>query len=281
MFFDDIFYPDNPKRREKVAQLRAEVVISFNQYKSAWNTNTDLLNDIFAKQPSPFNIQLKHLQYDITKDTINSCIKEIQEVANDTKTSLAKLIDDIGLKEHLPENWDESGIRYDPSNIGSALNIGKLLSGVLTATLGAFVGFYVFTGITIFTVLINFAGGMISNIGSILGGAIGGIVCGAVTFVIGDMIASAITGAIQRKELNDAIDILTQLKNAVADNLNDATAAISGITLSIKNGFYALDDTHILKKQPDGSYVILSLSSNNINNLVKTPIEDGLVFICA
>lgn len=79
-----------------------------------------------------------------------------------------------------------------------------------------------------------------------------------VVFIISDIIASAITGALERKQLNEAIDTLTEINNNVAKPLQEATEKISGVTQSIKDGMYMLDSEHLLVKFPDGYYRIKS-----------------------
>lgn len=285
MIFDDLFYPDNPKRRQEVANLRAEISKLFDDYKTAWNTNADLLTGIFAKVPNPSyaGTKILTLSKDIHEDTVENCIDEINDVLTDTTTKLNKLATDIGLDKLLPADWKEKGVKLDNIGTDTIKKIGQAISGVLSTAASAFVGYYVFTGVTVAMTLIRVAVGAATTIGKLAGGALAGALVGGVVFIITDIIASAITGAIERKELNEAIDSLTKLRDAVKP-LSEATVKLAGVNQNIKDGLYRLDDTHILVRLDDGSYVITSTAANALSfkraTLAEMP-EDSILFLCA
>ena len=285
MIFDDLFYPGNPKRRQEVANLRAEIAAQFEGYKTAWNANADLLTGIFAtvKNPDYAGMKILTLSKDIHKDAVGDCLKEINNVLTDTTAKLDKLVADIGLGDLLPADWKEKGVKLDSIGTDTIKKIGQAISGVLCTAASAFVGYYVFAGVTVAMSLIRVAAGAAVTIGTVAGGMLAGALIGGVVFVITDIIASAITGAIERKELNEAIDALTKLQDAVKP-LSEATVKLAGINQSIRDGVYRLDDEHILVKLADGSYVITSTASNTMSfsriTLSEMP-EGSILFLCA
>lgn len=285
MIFDDLFYPGNPKRRQQVANLRAEIVTKFDGYKTAWNDNAELLTGIFATVTNPkyAGMKILTLSKDIHQDTVGDCIKEINTVLTDTTTKLDKLVADIGLNDLLPTDWKDKGVKLDSIGADTIKKIGQAVSGILSTAASAFVGYYVFTGITVAMTLVRIAAGAAVTIGTFVGGALAGALVGGVVFVITDLIASAITGAIERKELNEAIDALTKLNDAVKP-LSEATVKLAGVNQSIKDGVYRLDETHILIKLSDGSYVITSTASNTMlrgRALLSEMPRDSILFLSA
>lgn len=269
MIFDDVFYPGNPKRRQEVADLRAEIKGYFNSYKLAWNENANLLNGIFASTQSPSfkDLRLKLLTKDIAKDAVGDCAKEINEVMEDTKGKLDKLVKDVDLEKLLPDGWKEKGCTLDEIGSEKALEIGKKISAAVTGTCGAFLGYYVFTGSMVALSLITAFTGVVQNIIWYLSGAFAGVILGGAVFIIGDAISSAITGAIERKDLKEAIDALKKIRDDVKKSLPNATNHICGITQSIKDGTYRIDNSHVIWRQADGSYVIVELPKTSARSL--------------
>jgi hypothetical protein len=66
--------------------------------------------------------------------------------------------------------------------------------------------------------------------------------------VITDLIVSAISGAIERKELNDHIDALTKFRDKCAAPLLEAAIQVQGIAQAIKDGTYKLSDQFLLTR---------------------------------
>lgn len=257
MFFDDLFYPGNPRKRAEVAQLRYDITQSFIQYKKAWNENANLLNRAFleSKDEKYSKIQLPVLKKDIDTDNSGDCIKEINDVIKETKIKLNKLIKDIGLEELLPTDWAQKGIDINTIGESKLLKIGKILSTVFSIGLAGYIGYYMITGITVATALVNIMTGVAVGLAGILGGALAGAVLGGVAFVITDIISSAITGAIERKQLTEAIDVLKDVYQKV-EPLRDATSRLIAVTNQIKNGKYSLDATHDLCHDDEGFYIV-------------------------
>ena len=282
MIFDDLFYPGNPGRRQEVANLRGEIIAIFKNYKTAWNDNANLLNGIFAQVQNPTyaGLTFRTLQKNIESDTVGDCINEINDVISDTKTKLDKLVEDMGLSELLPADWKDKGCTIDQIGAENVQKIGQIVSGLASAAAAAFVGYYVFTGVTVAVGLISAITGAATGLLAMCGGALVGAVLGGVAFIITDLIASAITGAIERKELNEAIDSLKKLKGQIDPCLPQATAKLAGVTQSIKDGLYRLDDKHILIKNPDGSYMIIETGTANARLLTNAP-KDGILFLSA
>lgn len=282
MIFDDLFYPGNPGRRQEVANLRGEIIAIFRNYKTAWNDNANLLNGIFAQVQNPnyAGLTLRTLQKNIESDTVGDCIKEINDVISDTKTKLDKLVEDIGLSELLPADWKDKGCTIDQIGAENVRKIGQIVSGLASSAAAAFVGYYVFTGVTVAVSLVTAITGAAAGLLAMCSGALAGAILGGAAFIITDLIASAITGAIKRKELNEAIDSLKKLKGQIDPSLPQATAKLAGVTQSIKDGLYRLDDKHILLKNPDGSYMIIETGTANAGLLTSVP-KDGILFLSA
>jgi hypothetical protein len=282
MIFDDLFYPGNPGRRQEVANLRGEIIATFDKYKIAWNDNATLLNGIFANVTNPKfkGLTLLTLQKNISADSLGDCINEINDVISDTKTKLDKLVKDIGMDTLLPADWKEKGCTVDQIGAENVHKIGRIISGVVDSAAAAFVGYYAFTGVTVAVGLIATITGAATGLLAMCGGALGALVLGGAAFIITDIIASAITGAIERKELNDAIDTLKKIKDTVCKPLLTATEKLAGVTLAINDGNYKLDDKHLLFRKPDGSYVIIDTSLFNVRQLCSAQNKE-ILFLTA
>lgn len=257
MFFDDLFYPGNPKKRAEVAQLRYDITQSFIQYKNSWNDNANLLNRAFleSKDVKYSKIQLPVLKKDINVDTSGDCINEINNAIKDTNVKLNKLIKDIGLEELLPTDWAEKGIDINTIGESKLLEMGKILSAALSIGIAGYIGYYTITGITVATALVSMAAGVATGLEGILGGVFVGAVLGGVAFVITDIISSAITGAIERKQLRETIDALRDVYKKV-EPLRNATPKLIAVTNQIRDGKYSLDATHDLCHDDEGFYII-------------------------
>ena len=205
MIFDDLFYPGNPGRRQEVANLRGEIIAIFRNYKTAWNDNANLLNGIFAQVQNPTyaGMTLLTLQKNIESDTVGDCINEINDVISDTKTKLDKLVEDIGLSELLPTDWKDKGCTIDQIGAENVRKIGQIVSGLASSAAAAFVGYYIFTGVTVVRSLITVITGTANSLLAMYSGASAGTMLGGAAFIITDLVASAITGDIERKELKE------------------------------------------------------------------------------
>lgn len=282
MIFDDLFYPGNPKRRQEVANLRGEIIAIFKNYTTAWNNTAELLNNTFAqvKNPSYAGLTFRKLKNNIDFNSVGDCINEINDVISDTKDKLNKLVKDIGLDEVLPTDWKEKGCSIDQIGAENIQKIGRIVSGLACSAAAAFVGYYVFTGVTVAVMLASVISEAVTGLMTMLSGVFAGAILGGVAFVVTDIIASAITGAIERKKLNEAIDSLKELKNIVESPLTKATVALGGIIQNINNGNYRLDNEHILWKTADGRYIIVKIEENTLK-AKNGEFTEQILFLCA
>lgn len=259
MIFDDAFYPGNKERREKVRWYHTNMRMAFYGYKKAWNEFVVKLDAALSQcKDEKFNkIRLETLKKDIDSDTLKECVDEINTVIGDTKKKMAKLVEDMELTDLLPTDWEKNGVKL--SDLDYNAWIAKGVFAGVSATLAGFVAYYVIEGVTLAATLTAVAAAAATSVGMLIGGALGGAIAGGAAFVITDMISSAITGAIEKKKLKEAIDVLVELDTKVTKPLVNSTFKINGIINSIKDGGYFLDDTHLLRRRKDGSYVIIVL----------------------
>lgn len=251
MIFDDVFYPGNPERRREVSRLRAEVIDIFQSYKNAWNEQAELLMEIFREgaQETPYeNMKIVLLKMDIRKNTVDECLSEMKAALDDTNKKIKKVVDDIGISDLIP-NWGSGGFKVENLDKNVILAVGKALSATLGATAASFVGYCVFVNISFAITWSGFLAGAVSSVVATLGGVLGGIIAGGAAFLITDIISSAITGAIERKELNESIEALQKLKDAVEEPLRKGRDEIRGMIRNIKDGSYSLGNGwHIVKE---------------------------------
>jgi len=275
MIFDDIFYPGNPKRREEVALLHGTIKSQFIQFRSAWNSMASELSSALEQANHPhFRFCLKPLTFDIASDTIDRAVREINSVLDDARGKLAKVVEDTGIDKSLPADWGDKGFEFGPNtSVLTAIKVG--LTGV-SAVAASFITWYIYQGVQLMVALVNMGGAMISQLASVAGGAIGGIIIGAAAFIITDLIVSAITGAVERSKLRDAIHVLTEIKEKVGDSLAAATPKVAGVTQSIKDGLYKLDDTHILYRVKD-EFIIIDTPKSQPLKLVGSGQPEGKV----
>jgi hypothetical protein len=242
MLFDDIFYPGNPGRRADVANLRADIRSAFYIFRSSWNDCANLLNPILITNHPDCTLSL--INCNVDSDCLQMCVEEFNRVLVDAKPKLDKVVADIGLTQGIP-GLPPGNLNLDPDAMHK---ISMFLAGAVDVSVAAFASWYVYSAFRFVVMVANYAGAAISGVAEIVGGLIGGMVVGAVGFVITDMIASAIAGAVERKELNEAIDALTQIKNNVADPLLTAAARLGGIRQAVQDGSYKVSDTLLIVK---------------------------------
>jgi hypothetical protein len=280
MLFDDLFYPGNPGRRQQVSDLRGQVRADFMQFTSAWNDCATLLNSIL-RQRHP-DLILLTLTCNVDSDCVQVCVNDFNRVITDAKPKLDKLLKDIGLEHGVPGVVPGS-IDMDPEALHK---INNFITGAVDASVAAFATWYVYNSIRLFVLVLNYAGAAVSDLASLLAGALGGLIVGAVGFVITDIIASAITGAVERKQLNEAIDALTEFRDKVADPLLKAAGKLAGVVQSIKDGAYKLSDTLLIVKVGDAYQVVtipdalpsvhVSLVRRDFSDCVNSDVIAGL-----
>lgn len=273
MIFEDVFYPGNPARRKQVENLRHAIKSEYEIFKAAWNGLAETLNGAFAQITfEKFkNVRLLALTRDIEKDTLQDCCEEIGAVVVDADSKLTKLVKDCELDKLLPSDWKEKGVNLDSFNETQLHEFGQKLSFLGDGAVSSFVGFYALKGS--YTLIMercaveSLLGKMAAGTASFLAGA----VIGAAVFVISDMIMGAIFGAQERKELNDAIDTLTAVKQDFDKYIGpEQVGAIDGIRYMLSHGRYQLDDTYWIEKQDDGTYAIVTYKKVVCNSLSTT-----------
>lgn len=259
MLFDDIFYPGNPKRRDEVQAYSARLQIAYMDYRDAWNRWAALLNTAFSQcAVEKFSkIHIDFLECDIKNDTLGTCLTEIQMVAGKADDTLKDIIHAMGIESVLPTGWEKSGIKPSEMDKSGWLKAGRILSLLGSIGLAGYLGYYVMNGVIVMNALIAAVKGTTIAIGGVIGGAVLGIVIGAAGFVITDMISSAITGAIERKQLKDALEICEQLEKEVTNPLRAAAVSLVSACTDIQNKKFYLGDNYFLVGNEDGSYEII------------------------
>jgi len=252
MLFDDIFYPGNPGRRQQVSDLKGQIRADFIQFTTSWNDCANLLNSILQKNHP--ELLLQTLSCNPDSDCVQMCVDDFNRVIQDAKPKLDKLLNDIGLANGVP-GLPPGAMGMDPEAMHK---INQFIAGSVDVAVSAFATWYVYNSIRFFVLILNYAGAAITELTAFLAGALGGMVVGAAGFIITDLIASAITGAIERKELNEAIDALTEFRDKVADPLLKAAGRLAGIGQSIRDGAYKLSDTLMIVRQGD-TYLVINL----------------------
>lgn len=289
MLFEDYFYPDNPQRRRQVYELRGEIVSIVRRYKAEWNEIVFNLNSAFAQaKHDGFNFELIPLVKDIDKDPLSDCISEIDVALKDANKKLPQLIKDMNIEDKLPKDWatNPKAIDINPDTIHK---ICQAISAPISGSVGVAVFIYVHRGVHLLQALLGF----VVEIGHWMLSPVIAVVCASITgglaFAITDMVVSAITGAIERKELNEAIDALKKLKERMMP-LDESISKMAGININIRHGFYPLDDDHILIKKQSGEWIIIdrpklcmATGDNNeiMSILEELRQEDGIVVIAA
>lgn len=258
MIFDDVFYPGNPKKRAEIAKTRAEVAVIFENYKENWNKLVLALNAAFREVDNPKyrKIQFVTLSKDIEKDSVGDCVSEITNAANDAKDQLAKLVADAELDKFLPGDWQKSGIKLSELDEDVFLKIGRALSMTLSVGISGFIGYYLFTGVAALSTIVFAVGSVTTALAALVGGALLSLVISGAGFVITDMISSAITGAIERKKLDEALSALKKLKEDVKP-LGDSANQLGALYVSFMDSHsYYLGDYLDLVLGPDGNWYV-------------------------
>ncbi len=265
MLFDDLFYPGNPKRRKEADSLRDEITKTFEDYKTHWNMWADMLNKAFSEvivtdstTKMLHDTRITKLKKNIKKNTIKECVDEINAAAKEMNPTMERVIIEMGIAKFLPPEWSKSGIRVKDLDRSNWLVAGKWISLACSSLLAGYLGYHIFTGVVVISALSSAIAGTSMALGTLYAGVLGGLVFSAV-FVITDMIASAITGAIERKQLNEAITVLKQVKEQVSDPLHAAAFTLERLCSDAERGTYQLEGDIVLSKRSDDSYAIMRL----------------------
>lgn len=251
MLFDDIFYPSNPERREEVRTLQNAMLITLDQFRDRWNELTVQINPIFAGLPdqdASWRYSFLTLSYNTKIDSLNTCLERINSVASDAKHKVEKLIVDIGLETTLPADWhlDESFLHKVQDKIIKGLNVA------LPVVVSAVVGLAVKSSIQLIALWAQ-----LSTIRAFALSYGGALIFSTVAFIATDAVVSAITGAIERNELESAIAVLKEADHKVREPLSASAVKISAVSMQFKDGSFRLDATHLLFRKKNDSWVVL------------------------
>ena len=198
MSWSDIFYPDNPKKREEVVRLCTKLSTLMAIDFDATNTLSDLLN----KHTSPATA-FQHIRVDDDADVetnsnvLNSQMDKIQKYVDDLDAALAQEIDPE-LYEKLKDINTSFSERIDIAQQAFTATVTVVSSAASVALVGAVTGGYMLTP-------------LVKSIGLVKASVVGTIALGVLTLGL-DMIASAIIGAVEREKLDTAI---AQLEEAM------------------------------------------------------------------
>jgi hypothetical protein len=253
MIFEDIFYPGNPQRREDIRNYQAALKNGLTTYQGSWNELVGYINPIFQSlDDQAYNkIHFKTLDFDLKVTPISTCLERINSTGENTKAQLEKLFNDIG----LPSLPDGKKLQTE-KDVAGAINfyISKLPSLIIDTALSVAVSAIVVATIRMLAVLAQ-----LSTVFTFVATTLGSIIFGGVAFIISDMVVSAITGAIERKELNEAIEVYKQADETVTTPLVKASAKMAGVSQCFKDGLFKIDDEHLLMRGKGGKWRVVDL----------------------
>ena len=183
----DVFYPDNPKRRDEVVRLTTHVYLLMERNFEELNRLIDYLNKYLNVSPRIQRVFLdKEGTFKDNSDRFVGRVTEVQRTVADIDKELAERIEPNLYREiKFPDTTFEKRLE----KAKKATTIGFTVAGV--ALVGAITGGALF------------AGGLTAM--SLLGtGAVAGIKVSFLMLGV-DMIAGAIIGAIERNKLEETI----------------------------------------------------------------------------
>lgn len=259
-----------------MSDLRGAIKAEYNVFKTAWNELAKTLNGAFAQVTAAKfkDIRLMSLNCEIEKDTLESCCSEIVSVVQDADSKPENLVQDCGLESLLPGDWKEKGVNLSSFDEKTLHEFGTKLSFLRDGATSCVVVFYVARGAYNFLAERVAVETLLAKLGMGAASFLAGAVIGAAVFVITDMIMGAIFGAQERRELNDAIDTLTEIKQHFDTYLGpEQVGKISAVTYMVKNDSYKLDDKYAIEKQPDGTYAIVIYEKKIVTNSLSTVPE--------
>lgn len=243
-FFVDIFYPDNPQRRLKVENLRAECREAFIAFKTEWNLYATAFNDTLKGSSYEQKFHLTSMTYNPDNDDVETMIREINSRLKFATKNIEELRNRLG--EDYPKFKDlEVSLK---NGTATAKDVANIILDIGETALGGVIAFYAYNGIRLFLAIANLAGAGISDLASLLAGAFGGLILGAAAVIITDIIISAIEGAIERSELESAIGALEKFKKQVANPISKTASDIGAQANNITSGLYRLNDHLIIFK---------------------------------
>ena len=200
MSWGDIFYPDNPKRREDVVRMTTKLKTLMEGNFDATNDLIDLLN----KHVKP-NPMLEHIRVDDTAtikanaDVIIACISQIQTIVDEFDKTLSEKLDpELYRKLSDPNTGFKETLATAKKAVSATIGLAATVASIA-----------VIIAIKTGAILVK----VVTSIGVLATSVIAGVVLGVLALGI-DMIASAIIGAIERDELEKTIK---ELEDALSE----------------------------------------------------------------
>ncbi|XP_067401845.1 single-pass membrane and coiled-coil domain-containing protein 3-like [Emydura macquarii macquarii] len=222
MAFSDVFFPDNPKRREHVIRLHQELVDSIDSNFDVTNDLIGLLNTHLGGKITP--IKMKE----------NGTIKENCDILIETMNKIQEMLQ--GIDEKMKKNLEPSLYRklHDVTESDTTkMKIIQSASNILADIVGSAAA-----GIIIKLVLKRVSLLALTNVVSIvakIGASVFGLAAGVAIGVTVDMIFSAVLGAIEKKQLEESIQELEGHLNEFKPASKEYQKAIMGVIITISD----------------------------------------------
>ncbi|ROJ30475.1 Single-pass membrane and coiled-coil domain-containing protein 3 [Anabarilius grahami] len=201
--WSDIFYPDNPKRRE-------QLIRKSQQFQDLMEGNFRATNDLIDVMNEHLSCSFQHitLNENVTlrenSNVMIECIHKIQAVVEKIDTDLKEKLDPA-----LYEKLKVLNLSLPPDQLKSLSIAIKTVCGVEGMKATAVVSILIHTG--------DILGNLVSKIGKIGAGTLACVGL-AVVFIGIDMIVEAILGSVERDKLEKALkeydEVLNEFKPA-------------------------------------------------------------------
>lgn len=233
MYFEDVLYPDNPARRDEIRRYIFELRNAVHQYVRAWNGYVSVFNQ--TSEPAKGHL--------------------LDKLVHQDSASVADLLKQIGANLETTEAAVEGIVRTrlklrDGDTEATAAALAALLS---KGTAGAYDSVLLLSlkriGAYPVKVALRSAASVVS-LNAILGN-IGGAV-GA--HIVGDLMVSAITGAIQRREYRDTIDVFKRIHDNVTTPVRISAEGFEFLRMSIDSGILRLSPEVVMVRGRNGEY---------------------------
>ena len=219
--WSDIFYPDNPKRRDKVVQLASRLFTVMENNFSVVNDLVDLLNEHAKPNPSLTRVYVnRDATIESNANTLTRCIAKIQDIVEGIDKKLAEMIEPNLYRDlKSPDLTFKNRIRKANAIFTATLSVVVTVVGI--ALVAAILGGFIFVGV-------------VGAIGVVATSAIAGITLGVLTMGV-DMIAGAIVGAIERDKLESQIDDLEKALEKFEPASKEFQKKITYVLLSVED----------------------------------------------
>ncbi|GBB98080.1 hypothetical protein RclHR1_03130021 [Rhizophagus clarus] len=230
MVFEHLFYPDNPRKRQKVIEYQVKFRRSFEDFKSSWNKLCESFNIVVREKKPDWVLRL------LTYDSLQSAeyiLGKINEVLEDAKSKVRKIGSDIGI-ENLEGAFEEMNPHFlNMISKAFAAELGILATGMFINRIPIL--WQIFKHLKPVSVAVRAAI-------KVTRGLIGFVIIGVALVAITDIII----GDIQRKELEDAIKVMKKFDEGCIVHLDTARREIDGINQNIRDRTYIVDDEHVI-----------------------------------